>query len=79
MNDYPRPATGNELVAIKLEEFIRFYKPKNWRVPIHDVDFVPYVSKDDIADLRNGVYKNERFNKWYIREAIVEFFKQWKD
>jgi hypothetical protein len=70
----------NVSLAIKLHEFMQFtYIPKGWVVTISNVSFVPHILPEDIDFLRNATdystYRNGIFNKWYIKEAIKEFFK----
>jgi hypothetical protein len=73
----PRLATGLERQALLLEEFMRFYKPKGWICPISDVDFIPYISNNDIQVIMNGeIPTDEKFDKWYIKDAIKEWLAQ---
>ena len=63
-----------EIFMVELEQFIGKYQPKNWIVPISDVDFVPHFTYEEIDQIIWGGMP-ERFNKWYIKEAIQEFVK----
>jgi hypothetical protein len=75
----------NVVLAIRLQEFMRFtYIPKGWVVTISNVDFVPHILAEDIDFLKSfpditsadlSTYRHGVFNKWYIKEAIKEFFK----
>ena len=44
MDKEPKFATGNDLLAILLEEYIRFYIPKGSSERISDFDFVPFFN-----------------------------------
>jgi len=61
--------------ALELEWFIRKYTPKFWKETIETVRFVPIVLKDDYINIVSGKTP-ERFDKWYFKEAIREFFEQ---
>jgi hypothetical protein len=69
----------NKQIAIKLHEFMEFtYIPKGWTVPISNVAFVPWFVESDIELLKNKKYsdvKNRDIDKWYVKEAVEEFFK----
>jgi hypothetical protein len=68
-NNYER-----EVFEIKVREFLRTYKPRIWVVPISDVDFVPYFTYQEIDQIASGEMP-ETITKWYIKEAIQEFWK----
>jgi hypothetical protein len=83
----PKIATGDEALAIRLEEFIKFYVPSGWICSIHEVDFAPFFSAKDIKLIREnkekyfsdkGWVSTNLFggNKWYVVEAIKEFCKK---
>lgn len=75
----PKIATGLEAEALYLEEFMRFYKPKFWTDTISDVDFIPYISNEDIEIILKGeIPLDKKFDKWYIKEAIQEWLKNKK-
>ena len=63
-----------EVFAIKLEQFIKNYQPKQWREPIKEVDFVPYFTFQEIDQIFSGEIP-EGITKCYIKEAIQEFVK----
>jgi hypothetical protein len=72
----------NEQIAIKLHEFMEFvYIPKGWVVTISNVAFVPHFQEFDIPYLvtkeydKVSKYLQKDMKKWYIVEAIEEFFR----
>ena len=48
----PPIAEGYEAMAIDLREHIKNYQPEIWRVPIHDIDFVPGIHKEIAEEFR---------------------------
>lgn len=75
-NQMPRIATGLEAEALYLEEFMKYYVPKGWRGQIHDFDFVPYISNEDIEIILKGeIPVDKKFDRWYVKEAIQEWLK----
>lgn len=72
-----KPAEGLTLEALKLEEFIKFFKPTGWVGPIHDFDFIPYISDADIKIILEGKFPEDmKYGKWYVKEAIASWLKQ---
>lgn len=69
-------ATGLELEALKLEEFIKFYKANGLRERIMDFDYTPFISNEDITIILKGdIPEDKKFDKWYVIEAITEWLK----
>jgi hypothetical protein len=78
MNTYhPKIATGDEAKAIRLYEFVNFYKPSHWVVPIHNVVFTPMFLAQDIPSIEKDpeAYCKQHNYHWYILEAIQAFLK----
>jgi len=80
----PQEATGDELVALRLERYIREYKPDCWKVPIGNVASGPMLDAAD-AEFLAGCYRKKRLNEamekepkwpWYVRAAITDFFEK---
>jgi len=69
-------ATGNELIAIKLHEFIHWYVPQGWVGPIHEFAFAPHFIADQIPTIKEQVKSGTLPYPWYITVAIIDFFKQ---
>ena len=82
-NEEPKFAEGDELLAILLEEYIRFYIPKGCRERISDFAFVPFFHDKDIKLLKKDMEKYfadkgwvcGKFggHKWYVVTAVREF------
>lgn len=78
----------NEVIAQKLHHFIDKYIPKGWQENIGSVAHVPHFTSEEIKTLkssnmggtmndylknfRQGTYKD----KWYIHQAILDFFEK---
>jgi hypothetical protein len=85
----PKAATGNELLALRIQEYIRFYTPRSFREPIHVFDFTPMISSEQAGQILN-LYHTGTLNKdslttfknlakrWYFIEAVLDFFKEGK-
>ena len=77
-------ATGYELKAIKLENFIKNYIPSGWKEPIGKVMSGFSFFEEDIIEMEEdfkrgeGVLKdkiNEKYKNPNVVQAILDFFK----
>ena len=65
---------------LELESFIKFYVPKNWRGPIHEFDFPPYLTEDEFNQILTGVIPDvPKFQKYYVKEAINKWLSEQKN
>jgi hypothetical protein len=51
-------AKGFERLAIDIENHIRYYTPRNWTVPISNVDHVPLFSANEVKIFMQAHKKN---------------------
>ena len=59
-------------LVIELEIFIKYYTPKGWIGPIHEFDFAPYFTDQEMDIVLKGLIPDgEKFNKWYVIAAIM--------
>jgi hypothetical protein len=66
-------ATGNEAIAIKLTEYVKWHVPTGWVGPISEFAFSPMFMEKDI---KGGLILSKY--PWYVREAIESFIKKEK-
>jgi hypothetical protein len=78
-------ATGDAALAIKLHEHVNFYVPKGWSGPIHEFDFAPMFTVFEASELRVAFergtfteYLDTHYKKFYVKEAVREFFNKEK-
>jgi hypothetical protein len=79
----PRIATGDESLAIKLYYHVKFYQPKCWCVPIHDVTHPPSFSPDSAKQLRElqvrgkleeTMNSNPELFRWNLNKKKIPFY-----
>jgi len=79
-----KPAENSpEMLALSLEKYIKDYVPQGWQEPIGKAMFVPRFLPADITQMIKAYkesdlmdYLNVKYDKWYLIEAITDFFKQ---
>ena len=62
--------------VIAMETFIKYYVPKEWKVNISNVIFVPLYSEQDYIDMKNGIVNKKLFPYPCIKEAFDEYMRQ---
>jgi hypothetical protein len=69
----------NKELSFRLYDFMMYYKPKGLTENISTFTYVPWFDDHDLECLKKKQWKdvrNNAINKWYIKEAIKEFFKK---
>jgi hypothetical protein len=61
-------------VCVKLENYIKWFTPSNWKETIQTATFVPFVDPIDYAMMKKGIYP-DKFNSPYFIEAIKAYFE----
>ena len=62
--------------GVYVEEYLHSYTPQGWRGPIHEFDFVPYISDEDFEIIRSGGIPDKPYaKKWYVVAGI----KDWQE
>jgi hypothetical protein len=76
-----KTATGYAKLAINLESHIRFYKPHNWVVPIHNVASTPLFSDNEaqifMTAYRSGILKSQLEELAKNENTLFNQLKPW--
>jgi hypothetical protein len=75
--DYQKGKMNKQILSsMELESYIRNFRPKGWRVPIHNVDFTPLISDEEFqVILKKEIPNTKQYNKWYVKSAIESWWE----